>query len=112
MFKYIHLENWRQFGDFRIEFSEGLTVITGRNGTGKTTLLRLLAAHFGWNPSMIGTPTYRNGALTFRTDVRRDYLTPSAEQYNSAVIVGQLGYASGLKTDITVSAISAEQYVP
>ena len=35
----IHIQNYRVFTDFTLEFSAGLNVIVGDNDTGKSTLL-------------------------------------------------------------------------
>ena len=34
----IHIQNYRNFGDFTMEFHKGLNVIIGANNSGKTTL--------------------------------------------------------------------------
>ena len=47
MFKGIKIKNWRQFNNIDIEFHPNLTVITGANGAGKTTILSILSKHFG-----------------------------------------------------------------
>ena len=39
---------WRQFRRMDVEFHERLTVLTGANGSGKTSILNVLARHFGW----------------------------------------------------------------
>ena len=49
MFKRLSLSHWRQFETVDLEFSDRLTVLTGENGTGKTTILSVLSKHFGWN---------------------------------------------------------------
>ncbi|MBY0230822.1 MAG: AAA family ATPase, partial [Gemmataceae bacterium] len=43
MFKRMTLAGWRQFGEVDIAFHPRLTVITGTNGAGKSTILSLLA---------------------------------------------------------------------
>lgn len=42
MFTRIKIEDWRQFSNIDITFHEHLTVLTGANGAGKTTVLNLL----------------------------------------------------------------------
>ena len=46
--KRLQIQSWRQFRDLDIEFHARLTIITGGNGAGKTTVLNLLSRHFGW----------------------------------------------------------------
>lgn len=55
-FREIGLQEWRQFTDIHIKFDSQMTVLTGQNGTGKTTILNILSRHFGWNLSFISTP--------------------------------------------------------
>lgn len=42
-FKSFNLKKWQQFDEVNLEFHKRLTVITGINGSGKTTVLSLLA---------------------------------------------------------------------
>lgn len=50
------LTDWQQFADVDIEFHPQATIITGSNGSGKTTILSILAAHAGWKCSFLATP--------------------------------------------------------
>lgn len=38
----LHIQNFRCFSDYRITFASGLTVLFGKNGTGKTTLIHAI----------------------------------------------------------------------
>lgn len=55
-FENIKLNNWKQFGLVDIDFHRNLTILTGANGSGKTTILNLLARHFNWNSPELATP--------------------------------------------------------
>jgi predicted ATPase len=47
-FARLMLGGWRQFDDIDLDLSRRLTIVTGANGAGKTTILNLLIQHFGW----------------------------------------------------------------
>lgn len=71
MFERLTLEGWRQFQAIDIEFHPRLTVLTGANGSGKTTVLNILNRHFGWAIEFISTPTRDTsaGILRYVTDL-------------------------------------------
>lgn len=72
-FERITLNGWRQFHKIDIKFHGKLTVITGANGSGKSSLLGILTQHFGWQRLFLGTPLKRrfNGNLRFLTGLRQ-----------------------------------------
>jgi len=47
-FKRLRAQNWHAIGDVDIDLSAKVTVLTGANGSGKTSILRLLAMHASW----------------------------------------------------------------
>ena len=55
-FNAIKLAGWRQFENVELDLSKRVTIITGTNGCGKTTILTLLSRHFGWNIQFASTP--------------------------------------------------------
>ncbi|AVF35083.1 AAA family ATPase [Rahnella sikkimica] len=57
-FKKIYLSNWRQFNLIDIDFHERVTIITGANGSGKSTILKILAQHLEWSHKFLAVPTY------------------------------------------------------
>lgn len=77
MFRSLTLKNWRQFGSVDISFHEQLTILTGANGAGKTTILNLLARHLGWAGHLVSTRRKAPGSYSagnWRLDGRQDYL--------------------------------------
>lgn len=46
MIKSLHLQNFTNFQDLKIDFSDKINVIIGENGTGKTNLLRAIYSQF------------------------------------------------------------------
>lgn len=67
-FEKLNLKNWRQFEEIDISFHENLTILTGSNGTGKTTLLNLLNSHFGWEIEFINTDKSDKNSKTSQGD--------------------------------------------
>lgn len=78
-FGVLELNRWRQFENIYIDFHSRLTVITGPNAVGKTTVLNILASHLNWNVQLLsiskkipgnvqdnikGSLTYTNGGST------------------------------------------------
>jgi predicted ATPase len=106
----LDVSNWRQFGSASIEFHERLTIITGANASGKSTLLSILAKHFNWPRSYSSAPRHRREEFSDETKGpnERDSLW---EDYSSLPLsnfaaswrrVGQLEYGSGIVTEIVV----------
>ena len=97
-FDKIALRDWRQFESVSIDFHDRLTVITGANGAGKTTILNMLSQHFGWSIAFIGTlripiggaRKYYSGVLSGMSDS------------NQMVTVGELNYTNEARASIVV----------
>ncbi|MDQ1545274.1 MAG: hypothetical protein QOH69_178 [Actinomycetota bacterium] len=106
-FQRLQISNWRQFLEVDIDLSKQLTVLTGENGTGKTTLLSVLASHFGFQNNFVGTPAWVEGHFLFLAgrDPRWTSLDVSPVDPNVGVefeSIGRLIYASGEESDIGI----------
>ncbi|MGC9462044.1 AAA family ATPase [Vibrio genomosp. F10] len=55
-FRKIKFSEWQQFEKIDIDLSNRVTVLTGANGSGKTTILNQLARHSGWQFNSLSTP--------------------------------------------------------
>ena len=100
-FKALEVAGWRQFGSVNVEFHTRATIITGANGTGKTTLLSILSQHFGWTPAFIGT---------LRIDsrgARRYFSGFMSEVASGNVDVGALTYDDGTVASLQAPAEGA-----
>ena len=98
MLKELQLWNWRQFGEIGINFHDRLTVLTGANGSGKTTILNLLSQHFGWSFQYLSQPMLdRKGALQYFSGA-----SESLEKTGNRRLVGRLTYANGHESTISV----------
>ncbi|MBT2500957.1 AAA family ATPase [Curtobacterium sp. ISL-83] len=124
-FNRLTVENWRQFAAIDIEFHARLTVLTGVNAAGKTTLLNLLAPHFSWNsqfvasrrgveestnPTHVGHLTYSNGV---RAAVTQDPLWAEGVQQASVTVIGRQDVAGiFISSHRTVSGYQPLQHMP
>lgn len=64
-FKSLRIRSWRQFASVDIDFHRRLTVLTGANGAGKTTILHLINRFWGWNIPYVSSPRFNKKG--FRT---------------------------------------------
>lgn len=107
MFKRLNVKEWRQFLDVDIVFHEHLTVLTGANGAGKTTILNLLSKSTGWNPQFVssyekderGVTKYFNSLkrLGRRFFIKKETLDESAENK-----LGELEFGDGTIGDLVL----------
>jgi predicted ATP-binding protein involved in virulence len=80
-FRKITLSNWRQFESVEIALDSDVTIITGANGCGKTTLLNLLAKHNNWNYTPLASPRENDkGVWSFFSNISQSLLSKFREQ--------------------------------
>lgn len=105
-FKKLEIRKWQQFEEIELEFHDRITIVTGSNGCGKTTLLSLLARHSGWNHNSLSTPKKdkNTGAIRF---VQRFFKGASEESGES---VGTIQYSNNLSGRLLVQKIEAASY--
>lgn len=114
-FSSLRIEGWRQFGHVDITLHPRLTVLTGANGAGKTSLLRIFQTHFGVNQPFLATPIPRaDGGYSYLTGLFTDSIakiwqrlwTPRSDVSN----VGAIQYNNGIESVLQVPAHAAVQY--
>lgn len=105
-FKNITINDWKQFEKVDIHFHPKLTVFTGANGSGKTTILNLLSRHFGWNHLELSTPAKdtKTGLLKFFT---RFFKKPTEKTESK---IGELVYSNNHKSALTIPDTNTVQY--
>ncbi len=96
-FQRIQVKNWQQFEEIDIEFSERLTILTGANGSGKTTILDILSKHFGWTKESLSSPK--------KNYIKKiwEYIVPLKNENHSSVTIGSMEYSNSEVSDIQIS---------
>lgn len=103
MFREIEIRDWRQFAHIHITFHQHLTVLTGANGAGKTTILNILNRHFGWGINFIGTPRKtKKGVLEYISDLFRFRDVLSDTSSSGAERIGEITYWDNTVAPLTV----------
>ncbi len=112
MFKRLIIKDWRQFSEIDISFHPHLTVLTGANGAGKTTILNLLAIHFGWQSQFVssykkdektGVLKYSNSIHKLGKQIKRLFIKKSVDSVDiSNNKIGEIEYGNDGVADLTL----------
>ncbi len=110
-FTRLSLYGWRQFGRVDIDLTKQVVILTGANGTGKTSILSLLSKHFGWNLSFAATPfvSKRQRKRLFR-DIAVEEGVDGNEGSAVKNAVGEISYDNGAVCNLTVADVVESSY--
>lgn len=115
-FKKLTLGGWQQFRNVEIEFHDRLTILTGANGSGKTTILNLLARHHDWSVQSLATPIRRKRKKRQDRTIF-EYLVhlftgPTLVDSSNTTLsqIGTLVYTNGQTANLLVPQTSSPQY--
>lgn len=106
-FARLTLKDWQQFAEIDINFHPRATVLTGANGSGKTTILSLLAKHRGWQQFSLATP--KNDLVT-KTLKYFSLFRHFDKEVNNDRSIGTLTYSDGASATFLVPEVGAAQY--
>lgn len=106
------LAGWRQFSEIDLTFHPRMTIITGANGAGKTTILKLLAQHFGWYLQLLSTPTKKPGssAFSYASGLLSKPVEITPGQPQNLFQVGNLTYSNGSVATLAVQESGSASY--
>jgi hypothetical protein len=115
-FAHLHIGQWRQFREVDVSFHERLTVLTGANASGKTTLLNILGRHFNIWQQLYGVPVpTKPGQFEWRSDNRllgdavRGVGTLTYSENDATFEAAVTVPATGLQYDV---GLSPQRHVP
>ncbi|MBL0765384.1 AAA family ATPase [Marivirga atlantica] len=107
-FKSLEISDWKQFHNLNIQFHDKLTVLTGANGSGKTTILNMLARHFGWSLNELATP-----AKDEESGIIRFFSRWFKKKINSnSSLIGKIYYSNNTVANIQIPDSNKAQYQP
>jgi len=107
-FKAISVHSWRQFRSVDVEFAHRVTILTGRNGTGKTTLLNILAHHSQYHSTFLASPVQTRDSLGRFTSGVWNW----EEDTEATDVIGNISYSSGETSEIRVQRKVAVNFSP
>lgn len=104
--KQFTLDRWQQFYRVEINFKERLTILTGANGSGKTTILNILAKHNGWSIPSLATPKQekKTGIWHYITRFFR------GKDLSDEPNIGEIIYSDGSSADIKIANSKQSTY--
>lgn len=111
-FNRIQLSEWQQFKKIDITFHPRVTIITGSNGSGKSTVLKLLSKHFGWYMPFLGTPylVKEQGTFKFKNNFKPliTYTHDFIKNSNHESLIGNISYSNNRHSPICIQSEMAD----
>ena len=114
-FRSLRIEGWRQFGRIDVTLHPRLTVLTGANGAGKTSLLRIFQRHFGFDQPFLATPMRQeDGRYAYWTGLFTGAIARVWNRFWDKRVdmsdVGSITYSNGVQSELRVPTQSSVQY--
>jgi hypothetical protein len=113
-FSRLQLGQWRQFSEVDISFHPQLTIITGANGAGKSTILNILGQNIGAFRPYLGSPKRMGGSRSYVSGIFHfphrliSWLRPKQDPNWSDV--GFIHYENGHQSSLQVPTQGAQTY--
>src|SRR5437016_1676224 len=97
-FRDLRLEAWQKFLSVDVQFHDRLTILTGANASGKTTILNLLARHTDWQVPALSVPRRSPVSGIFEWVTRLF----GGRDRSDETVIGSISYGDGGSTLLTV----------
>lgn len=111
----MRIEGWRQFREVEIDFHDRLTILTGSNGAGKSTILKILKCHFLYeeDEKFIATPVKEQDKTIFSFG-RRIY-SKLDDFFSNKIVedgnkIGEIKFTNGQSSLLRLPSNNAIQY--
>ncbi|MFJ7405862.1 MULTISPECIES: AAA family ATPase [unclassified Lysinibacillus] len=75
----LELSDWNQFDEVKIEFHPRVTILTGANGAGKSSILRLIAKQIGWDYEEVAKLAFNKDKSLFLAGLKLQKVLEFAE---------------------------------
>ncbi|MFD0672656.1 AAA family ATPase [Cohnella sp. GCM10027633] len=114
IFNNLSIQNWNQFRDVEISLHPKITIITGANGAGKSTILRLFSRLVGWGFNELSTPIKGKMNKGFKYRISRRLKLEEDVDAHQQISIGNITLKNGqilninapLNTDQAIYGIS------
>jgi predicted ATPase len=110
IFNNIKISNWNQFDHIDINLHPRLTVITGANGAGKSSILRILSRFIGWNTNETAIPLkkIKSVGLGYRLGGKRKINEENSLSHSQLIQIGNITLSTGQVIAIQVPELSPQ----
>lgn len=112
----LKLKNWRQFSEVDLDLHENLTILTGANGAGKSTIVRIFSQHLGFQRPLLSTPFLgTGGGLTyfsgqFSRSGNRILQRVSKVRQSVQNEIGAIKYNNGVEAKLTAPEVTGASF--